>query len=121
MRHNNRPKIGTKMYTVQEHLYYIPGYPAPVTEYCVCEGEVKRFFTAGYTEIILVGPSPEGYTTPYRYPLRKIGKRVFYTAEEAALLAKDMTERHEHTWGWIGEPAFPMRRPWEKYLVKEEN
>lgn len=46
-----RPEIGTEMYAVFEHLYYIPGHAAPVMEYCVCKGTVRGFFTGGYTEV----------------------------------------------------------------------
>lgn len=114
---NNRPAIGTKMYVVHEHLYYIPGHAGPVMEYCVCETEVRGFFTGGYTEVRLVGPSPNGYITPYSYKLSKINKCVFYTPTEAAVLARKMTERYEQIWGWLGTPNIPMRRPWKKYIV----
>lgn len=112
-----RPVIGTKMYAVHEHLYYIPGFPAPVMEYCVCEAEVRGFFTGGYTEVRLIGNSPNGFVTPYSYKLSDIDKRVFYTPTEAALLAKDMTDKYERIWGWIGNPHIPMRRLWEEYLA----
>lgn len=111
-----RPDIGTKMYSVHEHHYYIKEHPAPLREYCVCEAEVIDFIQGGYTEVELRGKSPGGFMTPYRYRLSDIGKRIFYTPREAALLAKDMTEQYEKTWGRIGSPETPMRRPWEKYL-----
>lgn len=110
-----RPAIGTKMYLVNEHLYYIQGNPAPVLEYCVCEAEVIGYFNSGYTEIHLVGPNPKGFMTPYFYKLSKIGQTVFFTPREAAMLAKQMTEKYQRTWGWTGDP--PMRRTWEKYLT----
>lgn len=116
MPRNTRPEIGTKMYSVHEHLYYIEKHAGPVLEYCVCEAEVTGFFQGGYTEVCLVGLSPEGYRTPYRYKLSDIGSKVFYTAKEAAQLAQKMTEQYERTWGWIGAPDIQLRRTWEKYL-----
>jgi hypothetical protein len=51
------------------------------------------------------------------YKLNEIGKRIFYTPAEAASLAKEQTEKYEHTWGWLGSPDIPLRRSWEKYLI----
>lgn len=116
MKHKDRPKIGTNMYSVHEHLYCIPGRTAPVREYCVCEAEVQGYITGGYAEIRLVGPNPRGFTTSYFYRISEIGKKVFYTAQEAALLAQQMTEKYERTWERMGDP--PMRRSWEKYLIR---
>lgn len=98
---SKRPDIGTKMYSVREHLYYIQNHAGPLLEYCVCEAEVTGFFEGGYVEVRLRGKSPEGFMTPYFYKLSEIGTRVFYTAEEAARLAKDMTERYEKTWAGL--------------------
>lgn len=105
------------MYSVHEHLYYIPDYPAPVLEYVVLEAKVTGFYTLGYTEVCLVGKDSDGYNTPYRYPLNKIGKSLFYTTKYAAEYAKVLTERYEHAWGWLGAPDIPMRRPWEHLLL----
>lgn len=110
-----RPAIGTKMYAVNEHLYYIPGKTAPVLEYCICEAEVLGFYQGGYVEICLIGKFPGRGMVPYYYPLKDVGARVFYTPREAAMLAKQMTEKYERTLGWMGDP--PMRRTWEKYLT----
>lgn len=116
-----RPTVGTKMYSVHEHRYYIKSHPAPLLEYCVCESVVTGFFRGGYTEVCLTGLSPEGYPTPYRYKLSEIGTEVFYTAREAAKLAKQETEKYENTWRKFGGPNIPLRRPWENYLVDSEN
>ena len=111
-----KPDIGTKMYSVHEHLYYIKEKAAPILEYCVCEAEVTGFFKGGFEEICLIGYSPKGFMTPYRYKLSDVGKKVFYTAKEAAELAREMTDTYESTWGWLGEPDIPMRRPWNNIL-----
>lgn len=114
----NRPEIGTKMYSVHEHRYHAAGCTGPVLlEYCVCEAEVRGFCTGSYTEIKLVGISPDGYITPYFYRLSDINKEFFYSPAEAALLAKAMSEKCEKAWGWIGTPHLPMRRSWEPYLI----
>ncbi len=114
MKRNERPAFGTKMYSVHEHLYYIPGRAGPVSEYCVCEAEVQGFFQGGYVEICLLGKLPGRGMTPYRYPLKDVGKQVFYTPREAAELAKRMTEKYERDWGWTGDP--PIRRSWTHLL-----
>ena len=108
MKRKDWPKVGTKMYSVHEHLYHVPGRAAPVMEYCVCEAEVTGFFEGGFVEICLVGKMP------YRYPLKDLGSRVFYMPYEAAVLAKQMTEKYEQTWAWMKDP--PMRRPWAHLL-----
>lgn len=111
-----RPENGAEMYAVFEHRYYIPGHAAPVMEYCVCKGVVRGCFTNGYTEVRVVFIGPDGFPTPCYYKLSDIGEKLFYTAKEAAVLAKSMTEKYERTWGWIGAPEFPMARPWESLL-----
>ncbi len=116
-----RPEIGTEMYAVFEHLYYIPGHAAPVMEYCVCKGTVRGFFTGGYTEVCLLFTGPDGFPSPDRRRLGDIGEKLFYTAAEAATLAKSMTEKYERTWGWIGAPEIPMARPWAKLLEVSAN
>lgn len=117
---NKKPDVGTKMYSVHEHRYYIDGKAAPVLEYCVCEGEVTGFFQGGFTEICLRGYSPKGFMTPYRYRLSDVGTKIFYTAKEAAELAAKMTDEYERTWGWLGEPDIPMRRSWKYLLIDSQ-
>ena len=107
-----RPDIGTKMYSVHENHYYVPGKAAPEKEYIVTEAEVREFFTGRFTEIKLISLSTQ-YREVYFYKLSDIGKRLFYTPAEAALLAKEMTEKYEKTWGET------LRRTWEIYLDKE--
>lgn len=114
----SRPEIGAKMYSVHEHMYYIPGNVAPLKEYCVCEAKVVGFCEGGYTEVRLKGLSPSGFQTPYEYKLSDVGKCLFYTVREAALLAKSKTERYEYIWGQIGASDIPMRRPWENLLCE---
>ena len=79
------------------------------------------FFTGGYTEVCLLFTGPDGFPQPGYYKLDDIGKKLFYTAAEAAALAKSMTEKYERTWGWIGAPEIPMARPWEKLLEVPAN
>ena len=109
-----RPEIGTVLWSVHEHLYYVPGCAGPVKEFCVCDSEVTGYYEGGYVEICTVGKSPDGYRTPYRYMLSDLGKCIFFTPKEAAELAKQETEHEERIWGWTGDP--PMRRTWEVYL-----
>lgn len=116
MAKQKKPEIGTEMYCVCEHLYYIRNHAGPVKEYCVCEGTVRGFFRGRYTEICLLIMGPDGFPRPWRCKLSDVGKRLFYTVAEAAVLAKNETEEYERTWGWIGAPEFPMRRPWTNLL-----
>lgn len=111
-----RPAIGTKMYDVREHLYYIPGRAAPVLEYVVVEETVTGFYKGGYEEVCLIGCPPDRGNTPISYPLKDIGKKVFYTPKEAAFLAKERTEKEENIllFRYMKHP--PLRRTWEKYL-----
>lgn len=117
-----RPKIGTKMWDVHENLYYIPGSAAPVMEYVVTDGEITDYREGGYVDFRLLGPVPRGdrsFPVPRYHKLSDIGKRVFYTAREAALLAREQTEKYERTWGWTKDP--PLRRTWEQYLQEDAN
>lgn len=118
MSKQKRPEIGTVMWDVHENLYYNTAIQtAPLKEFVVESAPVTGFFEGGYVELCMTGPVTHGnmsYSTPRRHKLSEIGTKVFYTAREAALLAKDLTEKHERTWGWSKEP--PMRRTWEKYL-----
>ena len=121
MAKTKRPEIGAEMYAVFEHLYYIPNHAGPIMEYCVCKGTVRGFFTGGYTEVCLLFTGPDGFPKPGHFRLDDIGKKLFYTAAEAAALAKSMTEKYERTWSWVGPPDIPMARPWEKILDGAQN
>ena len=112
------PEKGTKMYSVHEHLYYVKGRSGPLTEYCVYEGIVKGIRKVGYTELCLIAKDADGHEKMFFYPTKEIGKSVFYTPGEAALLARDKTEQYEKTWERMLEE--PLRRTWEHYLVEEK-
>lgn len=118
-----RPPIGSKMWDVHENLYYDKSVKvAPLVEYVVTEGKVTGYFEGGYVEICMTGPVPRGdlsFPVPRRHKISDIGKRVFYTAREAALLAKELTEKYERTWAWTNAP--PMRRTWARFLEEEVN
>lgn len=111
-----RPEIGTVMYFVSEHLYRIKDNPCSIREYVVLNGKVTGFFEGGYTEVCMLGKNANGFNAPHYAALRDIGKRVFYTAKEAALYAQELTEKYERAWSWMGDPYIPLRRTWEKYI-----
>lgn len=92
----DKPEIGAEMYAVFEHLY---------SNKSAC----------------LLFTGPHGFPQPGYYKLDDIGKKLFYTAAEAATLAKSMTEKYERIWGWIGAPEFPMARPWEDLLERKDD
>lgn len=108
-----KPPIGTPMWHVLEHLYYEKTRAGPLMEYVVREARVTGYFQGGYTEIRLTGKNAGGYLTPFSYPLSDIGRRLFYTPEEAARLAKHMTENEEKML-WCSDP---LRRPWAEYIM----
>lgn len=113
----DKPEIGAELYAVFEHLYSSKSAPhRALKEYCVRKGTVRGFYKGSYTDVCLLSQRPDGAQTLSYYKLEDIGKKLFYTAAEAAELAKRMTEKYERTWGWIGAPEFPMARPWEDLL-----
>ena len=109
-----RPQKGTTMFCVQEHLYYTPGRAGPAKEYVVFEGKVAGFYDGpGWVDIQLQGRGADGTETVHRR-LMDIGTKVFFTAREAAELARDMTEDYEKRWAWTERWGdVPLRRPWE--------
>ena len=115
---SGRPAIGTTLWTVREHLYYIPGQAGPEMEYVVCDSTVTGYYEGGYVEICTIGLSPGGYRTPYRHRLSDLGRNVFYTPKEAAGLAEQATEIYESKWRKLGYA--PLRRTWEKYLKEDD-
>ena len=118
MSKQKRPEIGTVMWDVHENLYYDYSLsPAPLKEYVVTSAPVTGFYEGGFVEICMVGPVPKGdrsFPYPRRHKLSDIGKTVFGTALEAAIYAKQLTEKYERTWSWCLKQ--PLRRKWEKLL-----
>ena len=109
----HKPPIGTPMWHVLEHLYYEKARAGPLMEYVVREARVTCFNETASTEIRLTGKNAGKYLTPFSYPLSDIGRRLFYTPEEAAQLAKRMTENEEKMLWCRG----PLRRPWAEYIM----
>ena len=118
MSKQKRPEIGTILWDVHENLYYDYSLStAPLPEYVVTSAPVTGFYEGGFVEICMVGPVPNGdrsFPYPRRHKLSNIGKTVFGTALEAAIYAKQLTEKYERTWGWCLKQ--PLRRTWKKYL-----
>ena len=107
-------KIGDLFWVVVEHFYTSKGSFICKKEYCVCEAEVKELIPE-WDEMVLRGPGPDGYRQIHYYKNKDIGKKVFRTPREAALYARQLTEKNDQVWAdMIGEQ--PMRRTWEKYL-----
>ena len=99
--------IGTFLYGVHSHIYHENGLP--YEEFVVLTERVKAHITYGYNEV----RTSDG-ATPYYYQAKDFGKKVFFTAKEAAQEALRRTIESDQTWTKYGEP--PMRRTWEKYL-----
>lgn len=119
MKRQTRPPLGTTMFCVLEHLYYIPGRAGPDKEFVVFEGKITGYHEGGWVDMELRGRGPEGYPETAHRRLQDIGTKVFHTAVEAAVLARDMTEDYERRWAWTERWGdVPLRRPWER-LLKE--
>ena len=115
-----RPEIGSAMWDVLENLYYDKSKSvAPLKEFVVSEGKVRGFLTISYTSMFLVGPVGERASVVREYRLADIGKRVFFTAGEAAFYAKKLSDKYDQTWERISKGC-PIRRTWEKYLCEVE-
>ena len=108
--------LHTTLYFVNEHLYYTTDEnrkkDGPFKEYCVCKGEVTRIFFIKFWEIRVLGKSPEGFLTPYYFKYSNVGKTVFFTFEEAAAYAEELTTKYERIWWRICPEEMPLRRPW---------
>ena len=116
----NKPEIGSTMWDVCENLYYdYAKSAAPLKEFVVSKGKVRGFLQINYTSMFLVGPVGERASIMREYRLADIGKRVFYTAREAALYAKELSDKYDRTWERISKDG-PIRRTWEKYLNEAE-
>lgn len=115
-----RPPLGTTMFCVREHLYYIPGRAGPAKEYVIFEGEIVDYYDGpGWVDVKLKGRDADGYVQTIHRRLKDIGVKIFFTAREAAVLARDMTEDYERRWAWTERWGdVPLRRPWEQ-LLKE--
>ena len=84
----DKPEIGAELYSVFGHLYSSKLAPHRVLkEYCVCKGTVRGFYTGSYTDVCMLFQGPNGTPTLSYYKLEDIGKKLFYTAAEAAELA----------------------------------
>lgn len=117
MKREDWPEIGTQLYFVCEHIYNTKDRIAN-TEYVICSGELTGYNDSGRLVLMrIVGPNAYGYMTPFYYKPQDVGVNVFYSAKEAAQLAKQMTDHADKVWGAM-EP--PMRRPWE-HLQEEAN
>lgn len=113
----SRPEIGTPIYIVAEHLYYIPARRAPLKEFVVVPGKIEGYYTGRYVEIISKAILPEKGRTPLYFKLSQLDKAfVFLTAKGAALFAKELTEREERSSLFTACGYPPIRRTWEEYL-----
>lgn len=115
MKRGHRPEVGAEMYFVVESRYYVKSVQtAPFLEYCVCEGTLRKFIDQNQTEMCLIYDGSLHY-----FNLAAIGEKVFHTPQEAALLAKEMTEKYERSWMWTGDPL--LRRTWAHLLEGDKS
>lgn len=114
MKREDWPEIGTQFYFVCEHIYNTEERIAN-KEYVICSGKLTRYIENGHMTLMrIVGPGLNGYVSVSYCKPQEIGVKVFYSAKEAAQLAKRFTDLEDKIWGAM-EP--PMRRPWEEYLA----
>ena len=115
-----KPDIGTNVWFVTEHLYYVPGRNAPEHEYCVYQGEIIRYRVGAWTDAVIKYRCEEGYTKLTDVALKANDPRIFDNPRDAALLAREYTEEYMRRWRWIWNmwrDTPPMRRSWEKYIT----
>ena len=114
---DNDPPIGTELYAVHRHLFYKPGRTGPFEEFVVFAGKIREHLPGPKKLMRLEGFTPEGHTILDYRSLDDIGKTVFTTAREAAVLALKKTEDYERIWAWTEKYGdVPMRRTWESLL-----
>lgn len=104
--------IGSVLYGVHEHLYHDENR-IPRKEYVVKREEVMAHYEYGFREI----RTSDG-ATPYYYQRKDIGKKIFFTAKEAAEKANEKADADDATWVKYGE--HPMRRTFLKYLEEDD-
>lgn len=117
IRNQKAPNVGDTLFVVNEHLYHVEGKAAPRLEYCVCIGKVKKISQLWCPEVCVVGNGPDGHKELWYYKVSEIGTKVFYTAHEAAMLAKEKSDEYDRKFFWNAD--VPIRRTWEKYLHGE--
>lgn len=106
------PEVGETVWVVDENFYRLPGKTVPMTDYTV------KPYTCGRIHLNRRGDAPyeallsDGHRLYYWRPGDNCG---FFTAREAAMRAKELTELAESpTRAWMLDG--PMRRTWEVYL-----
>lgn len=115
-----RPQIGTNVWFVAEHYYYVPGRAAPELEYSVYQGKIRGYRMGRWTDASIEYQSEEGYIKLIDIAMNANTPKIFDNPRDAALLARDKTDAHMRRWGWVLElwpETPPMRRTWEKYLI----
>lgn len=113
MKREDWPEIGTQLFFVCEHIYDTRDRIAN-KEYVICSGKLTRYNEKGRLTLMrIVGPGAYGYEIVSYFRPQEIGSKVFYSEEEAAQLAKQLTDHEDKVFGAM-EP--PMRRPWFAYL-----
>lgn len=100
----DKPQIGTTMYFVSEHLYYVPNFAAPLREYCVLSAVVTDHFKKDFR---LLGTEPGKGQIPRYYRFTDIGKTIFFNKGDAIALGEKEAKRDEKACPWDA----PMRRP----------
>lgn len=113
---------GKEIWTVYEHFYYEPDGAAPRKEYCVALVELNAYMQESprhkclkYSYMDADGCLRLGY-----FLGSEIGGpngQLYFTAEEAALEAKRVSDRYDRAFAFCGDT--PIRRTWERLLPKE--
>lgn len=116
MTERQKIEVGNYFWVVVEHLY-----DHEKIEYCVCEGIVWKILPNREPEICLHGRGPDGYVHLWYYKVAEIGKKVFLTSREAAMYARELTEKYESTGLFRSAEREPLRRTFEKYLKEPED
>ena len=114
------PPVGSTVYVVAEHFWKLTNEEYPygrnVREYCVYEGTIRSYNLGHFTDVYVKVTPPDEPLKLFRERLED-GGHIFMSPKDAARYAKERTEKDEAFWlGIVGEPDYPMRRTWAKYL-----
>ena len=110
------PKVGDKLYVVRENLYYEKGNPAPLLEYVIYAAYVVKYIKGKYTEIEMKIDAPISNRLEWRRISELNKQYVFHSIKDAAIFAKQLTDRYENTSLFAITNTPPLRRSWQRYL-----
>lgn len=109
-------KVGDTVYVVQENFYHEKGIAGPKLEYCVYSSTIKCFRKGSYIDFIAKIDAPLKNNI-YDWKLSDLDKRyIFRSRKNAALFAKELTEKYERSIFYDPQKDLPLKRSWENFI-----